>query len=447
MTTLHFDFSKPIRPIKPMNAVNNGPVGSKVRGVKGNFDDYKSARIPYARNHDASFCTGYGGEHTVDVHRIFKNFDADENDPASYVFGPTDQYLLDTVSTGTKVFYRLGASIEHGYKYGTYAPKDFQKWARICEHIIRHYNEGWANGYELGIEYWEIWNEPDCRNRDGANPCWQGTEEQFKELFLVTVRHLKGTFPNLKIGGPAICSVWSNRVEALLPVFPEHGLAPDFYSYHWYGKRVCDFIDTLRKGREQADRYFGKQAQTILNEYNYIRGWVGDDWTYSLASEKGLKGSSMNAALMAAAQSSGLLDMLMYYDARPCGMNGMFETESYRKLKTYYTIASFSELSALGTEAASESADDVWSVAATDGKGNGALLVTYYDDNDGAAPKDVKLEFAGFDAKVKVSYYLLDESHDMTLVREEIFTADKFAAYLTMPLFTTYLIKIEKIAD
>ena len=104
MTTLHFDFSKPIRPIKPMNAVNNGPVGSKVRGVKGNFDDYKSARIPYARNHDASFCTGYGGEHTVDVHRIFKNFDADENDPASYVFGPTDQYLLDTVSTGTKVF-------------------------------------------------------------------------------------------------------------------------------------------------------------------------------------------------------------------------------------------------------------------------------------------------------------------------------------------------------
>ena len=48
MTTLHFDFSKAIRPIKPMNAVNNGPAGSKVRAVKGNFDDYAAARIPYA---------------------------------------------------------------------------------------------------------------------------------------------------------------------------------------------------------------------------------------------------------------------------------------------------------------------------------------------------------------------------------------------------------------
>lgn len=447
MTTLHFDFSKAIRPIKPMHAVNNGPAGSKVRAVKGNFDDYAAARIPYARNHDASFFSGYGGEHTVDVHRIFKNFDADENDPASYVFEPTDQYVLDTISAGTKVFYRLGAAIEHGHKQGTYPPKDYLKWARICEHIIRHYNEGWADGYELGIEYWEIWNEPDCRNRDGKNPCWQGTEAEFKEFFHTAFCYLKKTFPTLKIGGPAICSVWSGLVDSLLPVFPEPDLAPDFYSYHWYGSRVCDFIETLREGRAQADKYFGKQAETILNEYNYIRGWSGDNWTYSLASEKGLKGASMNAALMAAAQTSGLLDMLMYYDARPCGMNGMFESDTYRKLKTYFTISSFSELYALGTEAASESKENLWSVAATDQKGNGALMVTYYDDNDDAEPKQLKLAFAGFDAKVRVSYYLLDAEHDMTLMREEIFTADQFAAYLTMPLFTTYLIKIEKIDD
>ncbi len=27
-------------------------------------------------------------------------------------------------------------------------PKDFKKWAVICEHIIRHYDENWANGYQ-----------------------------------------------------------------------------------------------------------------------------------------------------------------------------------------------------------------------------------------------------------------------------------------------------------
>lgn len=425
-----------------MNAVNNGPAGSKVRGVKGNFADYEAARIPYARNHDASFFSGYGGEHTVDVHRIFKNFDADENDPESYVFGPTDQYVLDTFSAGTKVFYRLGAAIEHGYKYGTHPPKDYLKWAKICEHIIRHYTEGWANGYELDIEYWEIWNEPDCRNGDGTYPCWQGTFEDFREFFLVTAKYLKETFPKLKIGGPAMASVWS-PVDRLMPKFPEHGVYLDFYSYHWYGNKVSDYIETLQRGRAQADEYFGKQAETILNEYNYIKGWSGDDWTYSLQNERGLKGASFNATLMAVSQTTGLLDMLMYYDARPCGMNGMFDQVGYKKLKTYYTISAFSHLNDLGTQAESESADGIYTVAATDGKGKGAVLVTHYDDNDATETKTVKLNFAGFGKKVKTEYYLLDEEHDMELMREEIFTADEFASYVKMPIFTTYLIKFE----
>jgi len=43
---------------------------------------------------------------------------------------------------------------------------------------------------------------------------------------------------------------------------------------------------------------------------------------------------------------------------------------------------------------------------------------------------------------VKASYYLLDNDHDAELVREEIFTASDASAYLTMPLFGSYLIKL-----
>ena len=143
MAELKIDLAKRGSAIKPMNGVNNGPIGGGVRKTYGNFETYKDACIPFARNHDASFFTGYGGEHTVDVHRIFKNFDADETNPENYIFEPTDRYLQTITDAGTKVFYRLGASIEHGYKYGTRVPKDFAKWARICENIIRHYNEGW----------------------------------------------------------------------------------------------------------------------------------------------------------------------------------------------------------------------------------------------------------------------------------------------------------------
>ncbi len=444
MTEIKINHSNEIRPIKPMNAVNNGPAGSRVRGVRGNFDAYAKAGIPYARNHDASFFSGYGGEHTVDVHRIFKSFDADENLPESYVFGPTDQYVLSCFEAGTKVFYRLGAAIEHGHKYGTYPPKDYLKWARICEHIIRHYTEGWADGYKLDIEYWEIWNEPDCRNGDGTYPCWQGPFEEFREFFRVTAKYLKDTFPHLKIGGPAMASVWS-PVERLMPKFADECIKLDFYSYHWYGNNIADFVETLKKGRAQADEYFGKDAETILNEYNYIKGWSGEEWSYSLKSERGLKGASFNCAAMAAAQNSGLLDMLMYYDARPCGMNGMFETETYALRKTYFTVSAFSELSELGIQTESESKDDIYCVSARDSEGNGAMLVTYYNDDDSSEAKRVKLSLEGFGGEVRAEYYLLDEEHDMTLMREETFTAPKFASYLDMPLFTTYLIKLTKV--
>ncbi len=99
---------KVVGKIKPMHSVNNGPVDGGVRGAFETVSAFMEAEIPYVRNHDASFSPAYGGEHTVDVHRIFKNFDADENDPASYVFEPTDAYLQRIERVGSKTFYRLG---------------------------------------------------------------------------------------------------------------------------------------------------------------------------------------------------------------------------------------------------------------------------------------------------------------------------------------------------
>ena len=53
---------------------------------------------------------GNGGEFSVDVHRIFKNFDADENDPASYIFEPTDILIKLSDFYGVSVDYILGLS-------------------------------------------------------------------------------------------------------------------------------------------------------------------------------------------------------------------------------------------------------------------------------------------------------------------------------------------------
>lgn len=84
----------PVGKIKDMHAVNNGPVYKRTAGQDlTNLHDYKAARIPYARTHDASICYNYGGEHTVDITAIFPDMNADPYDPNSYDFTLTDEYL------------------------------------------------------------------------------------------------------------------------------------------------------------------------------------------------------------------------------------------------------------------------------------------------------------------------------------------------------------------
>jgi len=445
MSKLKVDFSKREGVIKDMNAVNNGPAGSPVRQT-GNVKLYKELNIPYARLHDSAFYTGnYGGEYSVDVHRLFPNFDADENDPASYLFGPTDEYLQSIDAVGTKVFYRLGAGIEHGYKKGTYPPKDFSKWARICEHIIMHYNEGWANGFNMDIEYWEVWNEPDCKNADGSNPCWQGTFPQFYDFFEVVVKYLKNRFPNLKIGGPATCNLWQREFgEGIVKAIGERKIPIDFYSIHWYGHRPCDFKETIELAVKDLSDNGIENVELHLNEWNYNAGWLGDAFAKSMATIRTMKGASFVGSLMSIGQKSKL-DMLMYYDARPCGFNGLFEIYTNKPLKSFYTFKAFDALKQLGNSVYSESDEDVFTIASTNEKEK-AVLISRFNDEDETPSKLIELELDNMtDGKpVKVDYYLLDNEHDLELIRSEYFSSSKAISYIDMKNFSLYLLKISK---
>ncbi len=447
MTNVTVDFATRIGKMKPMHSTNNGPVYKFAADQRvTNLDAFREAGIPYARNHDAAFFATYGGEHIVDVNFIFRDFDADPYDPASYDFVLTDEYFRVIELSGAKVFYRLGSKIEHWKKkYNTLPPRDFKKWAVICEHIIKHYCYGWADGFHMDIEYWEIWNEPDLDADDSPNKrCWGGTAKQFYELFRIALDHLKTTFPELKIGGPAIAHVGNgNWLRGLIASLGD--IKPDFISWHVYGATVEKVRDQIRKVRAILDENGLQNCESILNEWNYVTGWGGDDWIYSLKQMKNHKGAAFIAATMLMSQSEAL-DNLMYYDARPGGMNGMFCTDMISIiLKGYYPFYMFNKLYRLGDSVSSsvDGADDVWVCGA---KGNGkGVMVTYYNNDDNCPTKKVKVTFKNVDNKngVCLKYYLHDKDHDCALMREEIFTAGEFSAYVDMPLYSTYLFEIE----
>ena len=89
MHPISVNFSRPAGPMKPLHGVNNGPVYKFTADQRiTNLDAFQAAGIPYARTHDSSFCSNYGGEHTVDVHLIFRDFSRDPADPAAYDFAP-----------------------------------------------------------------------------------------------------------------------------------------------------------------------------------------------------------------------------------------------------------------------------------------------------------------------------------------------------------------------
>ena len=86
---------------------------------------------------------------------------------------------------------------------------------------------------------------------------------------------------------------------------------------------------------------------------------------------------------------------------------------------------------------------NVYACTATDGVVS-ETLVTYFDDNDEAECKEVKIDFnnVSHSGKIKVEIYLLDEEHDSELIREEIFTANNFSVYQKMKLYSSLFIKL-----
>ncbi len=343
MKEIIVDYNNQVNFIKRMNCVNNGPIlelhREKPLNTRNNLELYKSMNIPYARLHDAPFFATYGGNHTVDVHLIFTDFDADPYDPASYDFACTDQLLKVILMAGTKPFYRLGCSIEGHLckKYAIYPPADFKKWAVICEHIIAHYNHGWADGFEMGIEYWEIWNEPNSADM------WLGTSDEFNELYVITAKHLKEKFPDIKIGGPAFCNLDSVSVamwvRSFLQKVKEENAPLDFFSWHGYTLTVDYIVKKLQEARALVDEYGFTETESILNEWNYAQDFSVEEYKQLLS----MKGAAFTSAYISVCQD-GPLDMLMYYDARPTVFNNLFDPDFCEPRKGYYVLKLWGEL-------------------------------------------------------------------------------------------------------
>ena len=414
--------------IKPLHGVNNSPII-----LDKPIESFREAGIPYVRMHD----TGgpYGRNVFVDIPNIFPDFDADENDPASYTFEFTDAYFKQIVASGCKIFYRLGVTIENNYKiraYHIYPPKNFAKWARICEHIIRHYTEGWANGFHYDMEYWEIWNEPE------NPPMWQGTKEQFFELYKVTARHLKKCFPNIKVGGYASCGFYAitgaktsdfykgfiTWAEEFTAMCAKENIPLDFYSWHRYFDDPNAIVPEAEYVRKLLDKNGLTKTESIFNEWNYYN--AGNKYPFDLMKEA--EGASNIAFAMILLQKLPV-DKAMYYDAFPArAYCGLYYYPSETVTPTYYSFKAFNSLYKLGSEIECNYDNSKIAVLAAGNGKAGALIAA----NNKDVP--VKVNFALQNIHGDIKAFITD--------KERTFEETKFTPEFEMPPYSVLFVEI-----
>lgn len=404
-TNITYNPQKALGKIKAMHGVGQPPFV----GIDFSHVHYlKDAHIPFSRLHDVG--GWFGGNMFVDIPNIFRDFSADVEDPASYDFTFTDMLIAALIENGCEPYYRLGVTIEnyHAHKaYRIFPPADYEKWARICEHIIRHYNEGWADGFHYNIRYWEIWNEPEDSYDPAENAMWKGTPEEFFHLYRVAAKHLKACFgDSIKIGAYGACENagvveetvqralargWGadlsdlqldnlqkreyDRIDFLtrfIKMVVDENLPFDFFSHHSYNS-----VENNLKMQAYAENLLHENGLDHVEIH--LTEWNPAFWEGTRGSSES---SAKTAAMMCAMQNTKML-IMCYYDARigTSRYGGLFNPLTFEPFATYYSLKAFGELYAMGTQVECQCDNpDVYALAATDGKRNGILLSNIGED-------------------------------------------------------------------
>ncbi|MFH2142645.1 MAG: T9SS type A sorting domain-containing protein [Bacteroidota bacterium] len=186
------------------------------------IDHFQEMGIDYVRTHD--FAIAF--DHSTIVGVLDTAYDP--LDPADYYFHISDSMAANIYNAGGKIFYRLGQSYHWDTLYSV-PPVNFNKWATSAVQIIKHYNDGWNNGFNYNIDYFEIWNEPDLKE------FWRGTAQEYIAFYRTVTKAIKAYNPALKVGGPAISNVFNESfINEFLDSVATYNLPMDFFSYHFY---------------------------------------------------------------------------------------------------------------------------------------------------------------------------------------------------------------------
>ncbi len=205
--------------------------------------------------------------------------------------------------------------------------------------ILRHYNEGWADGFHHNIRYWEVWNEPKNKNS------WSGTAEDYQRLYATTARAIKSHDPAMKVGGP-VQGPSGPYLEDFLAYCRDQKVPLDFCSWHSYVSKPCFIKKSALELQSTLEKFGFPKAENLITEWHYWKGsWdklrVDPEYRKARFDElNGPAGAAFCAAALLMLQDTSV-SIANYYDTLEWGL---FENRSGTPKKTFYAFKAFGKL-------------------------------------------------------------------------------------------------------
>lgn len=131
------------------------------------------------------------------------------------------------------------------YKPLIVPPEDLEAWKKYITAFL-HFLIHRYGAEEVRTWFFEVWNEPDL-----PVAFWNGTRDEYFELYGATVQAIKAVDPRIRVGGPATSN--SKWVKSFLKYCRERNLPVDFISTHQYAGDPLGGVESQGEMDEEMD--------------------------------------------------------------------------------------------------------------------------------------------------------------------------------------------------
>lgn len=157
---------------------------------------------------------------------------------------------------------KLRTALSRSAAFGPEKPADPAAWAAVVEDFVHHV----LREHRTAVPWWGVWNEPD---QPGF---WNGTVEEYLDLYETTVRAVRTVDPAARVGGPE-SGLDGPYIGALIRRCAARDLPLDFVSYHDYSGD----LNTPERARAVVDRLttaagLETPMPLVLGEFNWSAG-------------------------------------------------------------------------------------------------------------------------------------------------------------------------------